>query len=95
MQSIFFNYRGAAKSIDSDHVQGYGSMINGSSYEVVPTKEIQRASDKLRKQLGLSQEEVDNEETRLNTLNEDRGFSFKSENSNQIYTIFTRNQTSE
>lgn len=95
MQSVFFNYRGAAKSIDSDHVQGYGSMINGSSYEVVPTKEIQRASDKLRKQLGLSQEEVDNEETRLNTLNEDRGFSFKSENSNQIYTIFTRNQTSE
>ena len=95
MQSMFLNYRGAAKSIGSDHVQGYGSMINGSSYEVIPTKELQRASNKLRKQLGLSEEELDNEETRLNTLNEDRGFSFKSENQNQNYTIFTRNQTSE
>lgn len=95
MQSVFFNYRGAAKNIDSDHVQGYGSMINGSSYEVIPTKELKRASNKLRKQLGLSEEELDNEETRLNTLNEDRGFSFKSENQNQNYTIFTRDQTSE
>jgi len=95
MQSMFLNYRGAAKSIGSDHVQGYGSMIDGSSYEVIPTKELQRASSKLRKQLGLSEEELDNEETRLNTLNEDRGFSFKSENQNQNYTIFTRNQTSE
>jgi len=95
MQSVFFNYRRAAKNIDSDHVQGYGSMINGSSYEVIPTKELKRASNKLRKQLGLSEEELDNEETRLNTLNEDRGFSFKSENQNQNYTIFTRDQTSE
>jgi len=95
MQSMFLNYRGAAKSIGSDHVQGYGSMIDGSSYEVIPTEELQRASSKLRKQLGLSEEELDNEETRLNTLNEDRGFSFKSENQNQNYTIFTRNQTSE
>lgn len=96
MQSVFFNYRGAAKNIDSDHVQGYGSMINGSSYEVAPTKELQRASNKLRKQLGLSEEELDNEETRLNTLNEDRGFSFNdTNNQNQNYTIFTRNQTSE
>jgi len=95
MQSVFFNYRGAAKNIDSDHVQGYGSMIDGSSYEVISTKELKRASNKLREQLGLSEEELDNEETRLNTLNEDRGFSFKSENQNQNYTIFTRNQTSE
>lgn len=96
MQSMFLNYRGAAKSIDSDHVQGYGSMINGSSYEVIPTKELRRASNKLRKQLGLSEEELDNEETRLNELNEDRGFSFNdTNNQNQNYTIFTRNQTSE
>lgn len=95
MQSMFLNYSGAAKSIGSDHVQGYGSMINGSSYEVIPSKELQRASNKLRKQLGLSEEDLDNEETRLNTLNEDNGFSFNSGNQNQNYTIFTRNQTSE
>nr|WP_229239943.1 LCP family protein [Companilactobacillus futsaii] len=95
MQSVFFNYRGAAKNIDSDHVQGYGSMINGSSYEVAPTKELRRVSNKLRKQLGLSEEQLNNEETRLNTLNEARGFSFDSGTTNQNYTIFTRNQTSE
>ena len=95
MQSVFFNYRGAAKNIDSDHVQGYGSMINGSSYEVAPTKELRRVSNKLRKQLGLSEEQLNNEETRLNTLNEARGFSFDSETTNQNYTIFTRDQTSE
>ena len=95
MQSVFFNYRGAAKNIDSDHVQGYGSMIEGSSYEVAPTKELRRVSNKLRKQLGLSEEQLNNEETRLNTLNEARGFSFDSGTANQNYTIFTRNQTSE
>ena len=95
MQSVFFNYRGAAKDIDSDHVQGYGSMIEGSSYEVAPTKELRRVSNKLRKQLGLSEEQLNNEETRLNTLNEARGFSFDSGTANQNYTIFTRNQTSE
>lgn len=95
MQSVFFNYRGAAKNIDSDHVQGYGSMINGSSYEVAPTKELRRVSNKLRKQLDLSEEQLNNEETRLNTLNEARGFSFDSGTTNQNYTIFTRYQTSE
>jgi len=95
MQSMFLNYRGAAKSIGSDHVQGYGSMINGSSYEVIPSKELRRASNKLRKQLGLSEEDLDNEETRLNTMNDDNGCSFESGNQNQNYTIFTRTQTSE
>lgn len=95
MQSVFFNYRGAAKDIDSDHVQGYGSMINGSSYEVASTKELRRVSNKLRKQLDLSEEQLNNEETRLNELNEARGFSFDSGNANQNYTIFTRYQTSE
>lgn len=96
MQSMFLNYRGAAKDIGSDHVQGYGSMIDGSSYEIASTKELQRASNKLRKQLGLSEEELDNEETRLNELNEDQGFSFDyTGNQQQNYTIFKRNQTSE
>ncbi|MFH5811978.1 LCP family protein [Companilactobacillus sp. FL22-1] len=95
MQSMFLNYRGAAKSIGSDHVQGYGSMIDGSSYEVIPTKELRRASNKLRKQLGLPEEQLNNEETKLNTLNEERGFSFDSQNQNQNYTIFTSNETSE
>ncbi|WP_125568523.1 LCP family protein [Companilactobacillus insicii] len=77
MQSMFLNYSGAAKKIGSDHVQGYGSMIDGSSYEIAPTKELQRVSNKLRKSLDLSQETLDNQETKLNKYNEKRGFSFE------------------
>ncbi|KRK81072.1 LCP family glycopolymer transferase [Companilactobacillus nodensis] len=77
MQSMFLNYSGAAKKIGSDHIQGYGSMINGSSYEIAPTKELQRVSNKLRKSLGLSEETLSNEETKLNKYNERRGFSFE------------------
>lgn len=76
MQSMFLSYNGAAKNIGSDHLQGYGSMINGSSYEIASTKELQRVSNKLRKQMGLSQETLSNHETKLNKYNEKRGFSF-------------------
>ncbi|WP_125591312.1 LCP family glycopolymer transferase [Companilactobacillus jidongensis] len=77
MQSMFLNYSGAAKKIGSDYVQGYGSMISGSSYEIAPTKELQRVSNKLRKSLDLSQETLSNQETKLNKYNEKRGFSFE------------------
>ena len=76
MQSMFFNYRGAAKNINSDHLQGYSSTINGSSYEIASTKELRRVSNKLRKQLGLSEEELNNKETKLNAYNKKLGFSF-------------------
>ncbi|MQS76601.1 LCP family protein [Companilactobacillus halodurans] len=94
MQSVFFNYRGAAKNIDSDHLQGYSSMISGSSYEVIPTKELRRVSNKLRKQLNLSKEQLNNKETKLNSLNEKNGFSFNSTNGQQNYTIYTGNTSS-
>ncbi|WP_129045480.1 LCP family protein [Companilactobacillus metriopterae] len=94
MQSMFLNYRGASKNIDSDYIQGYGSMIDGQSFEVAPTKELQRASNKLRKQLGLPKETLNNEETKLNKLNEDRGFDFNVD-LDQTYNIFTKNQTSK
>ncbi|WP_334329498.1 LCP family glycopolymer transferase [Companilactobacillus sp. HBUAS59699] len=77
MQSMFLNYSGAAKKIGSDHLQGYGSMISGSSYEIAPTKELQRVSNKLRKSLDLSEETLDNQETKLNKYNEKLGFSFE------------------
>lgn len=96
MQTMFFNYRGAAKSIASDHLQGYGQMVGDVSYELAPTKEIQRVSDKLRKQLELPEETVNNEETKLNRLNQQRGFSFNYDGDTpQTYKIFKSNQTSE
>ena len=90
MQSIFLNYRGAAETIKSDHVQGYGSTINGSSYEVASTKELQRVSNKLRKQLGLETQTLNNRETQLNKLNEANGFSFNyTGTQTQTYTIYS------
>ncbi|CAJ1176218.1 Polyisoprenyl-teichoic acid--peptidoglycan teichoic acid transferase TagU [Companilactobacillus paralimentarius] len=95
MQSMFLNYSGAAKSIGSDHLQGYGSMIDGSSYEIAPTKELRRVSNKLRKQLGLAEEQLNNKETRLNAYNEKLGFSFNyTGNQQQNYTTTISSTTS-
>ncbi|MCH4009474.1 LCP family glycopolymer transferase [Companilactobacillus sp.] len=96
MQTMFFNYRDASKSIASDHLQGYGQMVGDVSYELAPTKEIQRVSNKLRKQLELPHETINNEETKLNRLNERQGFSFDYDgDQEQTYKIFKNNQTSE
>jgi len=97
MQSMFLNYSSAAKNIGSDHLQGYGSMISGSSYEIAPTKEMQRVSNKLRKQLGLSEETLSNQETKLNKYNEKRGFSFEytgTQTQNYVTTMSTTTSSS-
>lgn len=91
MQSLFLNYRGAAGNIGSDHLQGYGSMINGSSYEIASTKELRRVSNKIRKELGLSEEQLNNRETKLNAYNEKLGFSFNyTGNQTQNYSTSIR-----
>lgn len=69
MVSIFSNYRTAANNVEQDHLQGVGANILGASYQVASTKEIQRISDTIRGNLGLSHETVANEETRQNKLN--------------------------
>lgn len=95
MQSIFLNYRGASKKIGSDHVQGFSSMINGSSYEIAPTKELQRVSDKLRNQLDLTPATLDNQETKLNKYNKSLGFSFNyTGDQSQNYETKIRSTTS-
>ena len=52
------NYRNAAKNQDSDHMQGTGVMYDGVSYQAVTNSEKQRVTNKLRKQLGLSEKET-------------------------------------
>ena len=44
--------------------------IDGSSIQVAPTAELQKISNKLRKNLNLPAETLDNEETRQNDLND-------------------------
>lgn len=87
-------YRGASKNMDSDHLQGHGTLIDGISYEVAPTKELQRVSDKLRTSVGQDKEKINNVETRQNKMNVTKnGFDFKAK-TNQNYVIYGENVNS-
>ncbi len=63
------HYRCCRKNVTSTHIQGKTAYINGSSYQIAPTDALQKASNAMRKQLGLETETLDNAETRLNALN--------------------------
>lgn len=89
MITIFQNYRAAGKSIKSDYIQGVSATIDNSSYQIASTSELQRVSDKLRSELGLDQETLDNEETRQNELNvTNQGFVFDNPTTDQTFSIY-------
>lgn len=87
LQAIALNYRKCANTAKSDYLHGYSVEINNASYQVQPTRELQRASDYLRKELGLSQEVVNNNETYQNQRNVAAGFDFDSSET-QTYKIY-------
>lgn len=87
LQAIVLNYRGCAKTAKSDYLHGYSVEIDGASYQVQPTKELQRISDYARSELGLSQEVVNNNETYQNQRNVADGFDFDSSQT-QTYKIY-------
>lgn len=91
MVSIFSKYRGYAKTTDSDHLQGVNAMWGDAMVQVPATTELQRVSDKLRSEMDLSKETLNNEETRQNQLNVVNGFSFTSGSSSQQFTIYSAN----
>ncbi|MBA1392369.1 LytR family transcriptional regulator [Lactobacillus sp. XV13L] len=68
--ALALTYRGCSHNIDSGYLQGHDAWINGSSIQVASTKELQKVSDKMRTNLGLDKVVLDNDETRLNRLNE-------------------------
>ena len=55
MMSIALHYRGAGKTVTSDHAQGESQMISGESFEVVSATERQRVSNEIWANLGLKQ----------------------------------------
>ncbi|WP_424348590.1 LCP family protein [Latilactobacillus sp. 5-91] len=69
MVAMQSNYRSTAKNITSDYLKGRNATIEGSSYQVPTTSEIQRVSDVLRTSLGLEKTNIDNAETKQNALN--------------------------
>lgn len=87
LQQIATNYRGCAKTSSSDYLHGYNAMIDDASYQVQPTSELQRISDKVRTELGLEKETISNNETYQNERNIAHGFSFKSDKT-QDYHIY-------
>ncbi|MFC6169877.1 LCP family protein [Loigolactobacillus jiayinensis] len=69
IQKLALDYRHAASNIKSDQLQGQDAWINGSSYQIASTKELNRVSTKIRNELGLTKEKVDNAEVYQNELN--------------------------
>ncbi len=88
MKGLATNYRSAANTMISDQLQGQDAYINGSSYQIASTKEINRVSKKLRKQLNLSAETVSNKETKLNKEN-----PYFDGINNTTYTIYGSDST--
>jgi LCP family protein required for cell wall assembly len=87
LQQIATNYRGCAKTSTSDYLHGYNAMIDDAAYQVQPTSELQRISNKVRTELGLEKETISNNETYQNKRNIAHGFSFKS-GKTQDYHIY-------
>ncbi|EPC61115.1 Transcriptional regulator lytR [Lacticaseibacillus paracasei subsp. paracasei Lpp14] len=86
MQSIFLNYRDAAKTVSTDHLQGVNAWVGDGAYQIASDAEMQRISNKLRTALGLQTETISNEETKQNAKNTQ--FDFKV-TTDQNYIIFT------
>ena len=54
MTKVALDYRNATKTVKSDHAQGRSQNIDGQSFEVVPSNEMQRISNEIRTALGLN-----------------------------------------
>ena len=80
MIELLNNYRDAASHIESDSLKGQNAWIQTKDYEfplsfqIISEQELQRVSNKLRKELGLQEETIDNAETKQNALNSDFHF---------------------
>lgn len=89
MLALALTYRGCSQNIDSGYIQGHDAWINGSSIQVVSTAELQKASDKIRTNLDLEKKVLDNDETKLNKLNEqNNNIKWKDPNPFTNYQIY-------
>ncbi|WP_334332011.1 MULTISPECIES: LCP family protein [unclassified Companilactobacillus] len=71
IDEIVLKYHSSSKNMDFNQLQGKTAWINDSSYQILPTDTMQRASNNLRDNLGLSNQTLNNTETKLNAKNED------------------------
>lgn len=69
MNALPAKYYSVGTNFESKQIKEQSAWINGSSYQVASTKELQKASDTLRKSLDLKTSTVNNTETKLNKYN--------------------------
>lgn len=68
-KTLLFHYRHSAGNIKSDQLQGKDAWIDGGSYQIATTKELNRVSNNIRHELELANQEVDNAEVYQNENN--------------------------
>jgi len=71
IDQIVLKYHGSSKTMDFNQIQGQTAWINESSYQILPTDMMQKASDKLRDNLELKPQTLNNTETQLNAENKE------------------------
>lgn len=68
-KTLLFHYRHSAGNIKSDQLQGKDAWIDGGSYQIATTRELNRVSNNIRHELELANQEVDNAEVYQNENN--------------------------
>ncbi|PIO83106.1 LytR family transcriptional regulator [Loigolactobacillus backii] len=91
IKTLALHYHGATADIKSDQLQGQDAWITGSSYQVASTKELNRLSKKIRKELGLSATTLSNAETYQNSMNP----TFDGVSNQYFYIYGNYNHTAE
>lgn len=93
MLSLALNYRGCMKNMKSSYIQGHDAWIDSSSIQVASTKELQKTSDRVRKNLNLPTQTLNNEETRQNELNDQNNhIKWDDPQAFTNYQIYDQNQ---
>lgn len=85
MMAIAQNYRSSASTIERKQLQGIGVYIDNAAYQVMKTDTLQKASDEMRAQLGLSKKTLNNFNTHQNEINNSLGFDWTG--NNPVYTV--------
>lgn len=80
-------YRDSFQNVTQDHLSEIGAYINGQSFQVPSTAELQRVSNLARGGLGLAGTPLDNYNTKENALNAKNGFNWKNDN-NPRYIVY-------
>lgn len=88
MMSIALHYRSCASNIKSGYIHGHDAWIGDASMQVASTPELQRVSNLVRTNLGLSKETLHNEETRQNSLQ--KNIKWKDPDAFKNYIVYDK-----